>query len=91
MSSRTCISTAESFIKSKLGDPRSAQFEHTKSCSKGLLKELSKVGPHNWHFGYVQKGAVNAKNAFGGYVGFKQYSVLIKNGAVVTSCLDDCE
>ena len=33
-------------------------------------------------------GSVNSKNRFGGYVGGKQYQVLIKNGRVIRYCME---
>lgn len=69
-----CISIAERVIANTLKDPSSAQFRHA-TCSKDAWGSVPIKGM-GVAFGWTQKGEVNAKNSFGGYVGFTRYQVL---------------
>lgn len=83
-----CTSIAEDYIKATLKDPFSAQFVHGRACYKGALKRSLMQGG-SWVFGYLQEGTVNAKNSYGGYVGFRSYKALIRDGIVVNYCTVD--
>lgn len=84
-----CLAVVEPFIADKMKDPGSVQFRHT-DCQKGFWGSAPIFGmPHA--FGYIQIGMINAKNAYGGYVGFRPYKALIRNGAVVRHCISDTE
>ena len=87
MSTRDCVTAAEQTIASGLKDPGSAQFTHA-PCEKGYWQSVPIMGM-SVAFGYFQKGSVNAKNAYGGYVGFRPYSALIRNGRVIRYCISD--
>jgi len=82
-----CKSIAEATIKFGLKDPSSAVFSHS-SCSTGYWNSVPIMGLPI-AFGYMQTGTVNAKNSFGGYVGAKGYSVLIRNGNVIRWCINN--
>lgn len=82
-----CVSIAENTISNTLKDPNSAQFRN-QQCFKGYWSSAPIIGM-SVAFGWVQKGEVNSKNSFGGYVGFRPYQVLIRNGQVVRYCLAD--
>lgn len=90
MSEDQCRRIAEQDIANQLKDPNSAQFRDEQPCYKGWLSSAPLLGMKA-AFGYVQKGEVNGKNSFGGYVGFSPYLVLIKNGQVVRSCITDSD
>jgi hypothetical protein len=81
MSSVECVSIAESIISSGLKDPSSAQFKHGR-LFKGHWNSVPILGM-GVVFGWIQQGEVNGKNSYGGYVGFKSYQVLIKDGKAV--------
>ena len=88
MSAAACTSLAETHIKGTLKDPFSAQFVHGQPCYRGAMKQsLLKGGA--WLFGYLQEGTVNAKNSYGGYVGFRQYKALMRGNMVVNYCIID--
>jgi hypothetical protein len=87
MSSEECRLITESFISNTLKDPSSAQFRHS-NCSKGYWGSVPIKGM-KVAFGWIQKGEVNGKNSFGGYVGFRSYQVLIKDGKVGRYCVSD--
>jgi hypothetical protein len=90
MSPAECKTLAEQTISSKLKDPSSAQFRNEQPCFKGWMSSVPVLGIKA-AFGYLQKGEVNGKNSFGGYVGFRPYMVLMKDGLVVRSCITDAD
>jgi hypothetical protein len=59
-----------------LFDPFSAQYQ-LKSPVKGWKSNRDGIS-----YGWLVEGLVNAKNRMGGYVGYKPFSVLIRNGEV---------
>lgn len=59
------VEQAKEAVAAGLKDPQSAQFREVKVCRSGKIVE----------------GEVNAKNAFGGYVGFEPFYYV--DGAVV--------
>lgn len=86
MTPEECISVAESTIRSQLKDPMSAEFTGEMDC----MKEGAGAVPLLFmgkKYGYIQTGQVNAKNSFGGRVGFRNFKVLMKNGKAVRSCI----
>jgi len=88
MTAKQCTDVAEQFVRSTLKDPMSAQFTSGGACVKGALRDgLIRGG--TTHFGYLQTGTVNAKNSYGGYVGFRPYKVVMRNGIVVSDCIGD--
>ena len=90
MPAEECKTLAEQTISSKLKDPGSAQFRNEQPCFKGWMSSVPLLGMKA-AFGYLQKGEVNGKNSFGGYVGFRPYMVLIKDGTVIRSCITDAD
>jgi hypothetical protein len=82
-----CVSVAERVIADSLKDPGSAQFRHAQ-CFKGHWGSAPIFGM-GVAFGWIQQGEVNAKNSYGGYVGFKAYQVLIKNGTAIRYCINN--
>lgn len=88
MTQSECLSVAEQAIASQLKDPSSAQFRNETPCHTGYSKNVPLLG-RSAQFGYLQDGEVNGKNSFGGYVGFRPYHVLVRNGVAVVSCITD--
>ncbi len=86
MTEQQCAEIAEGFIRTTLKDPMSAQFIRTMPCVKGHMKQ-SLIKGGNTNFGYLHRGQVNAKNSYGGYVGFRPYNMIIKNGVVMDYCV----
>lgn len=87
MTPAECITLAETVVSNGFNDPSSAQFRH-KPCFKGAMNSVPILGMKA-AFGWIQQGEVNAKNVYGGYVGFRPYNVLIKDGSVVRYCVTD--
>lgn len=88
MTESQCLATAENHIAGLLKDPSSAQFRGETPCTKGWSGKAPLLGMAAVS-GYVQTGQVNGKNSFGGYVGFRNYEVVMKNGRVMRSCIAD--
>jgi hypothetical protein len=82
-----CISLAERVVADTFKDPGSTQFRHS-PCFKGYWKSIPTLNM-GVEFGWIQQGEVNGKNPDGGYVGFRSYKVLIKDGAVIRYCISD--
>lgn len=84
-----CVSVAERLIANSLKDPSSAQFRHS-PCFKGYWGSVPILGM-GVEFGWIQSGEVNGKNSYGGYVGYRPYQMLIKNGEAIRYCVTDNE
>ena len=91
VSSSQCTNLAKTFIKNKLKDPSSAQFNNV-YCYKGWLGSVPIVGV-SATFGYTFGGNVNGKNSYGGYTGFTPFIGVVRddgNGArVVRYCITE--
>jgi hypothetical protein len=84
-----CVSLAERVIAGSVTDPGSAQFRHSQ-CFKGYWKSVPTLNM-GVEFGWIQQGEVNVKNPSGGFVGFRTYKVLIKDGTVIRYCINDID
>ena len=73
---------ATEFFQSHLRDPGSAQYRWTQ-VERGWLRHAPIHGGRIV-YGYKLDVDVNAKNAFGGYVGFRKYSFIFRNGKIET-------
>lgn len=87
IAAQECISLGERVIAGSLKDPAAAQFRNS-GCSKGYWGSVPIMGL-GVEFGWLQTGEVNGKNSYGGYVGFRPYQVLIRDGAVIRYCISD--
>jgi len=87
MMAAECVAIAEQVVGNRLRDPNSAQFRHLQ-CYQGYWTSVPVRGM-GVEFGWRQEGQVNAKNAFGGYVGFRSYYVLIRDNSVIRYCISD--
>ena len=87
MTPEECVKIAEEFVSNAMKDPSSAQFKNSQ-CYKGYWNSVPLFGMPV-AFGWIQAGEVNGKNSFGGYVGFRPYQILMKNGEVVRYCIAD--
>jgi hypothetical protein len=65
-----------------LFDPYSAQYR-IGTPYQGFSTKAPILGGGPDKFGYLVDVGVNGKNRFGGYVGEKQFRLLIKNGQVI--------
>lgn len=79
---------AKAYFTSILKDPDSAQFKMgyvgKAHCNKGTLWGGDVV----WH-GYAANVYVNAKNSYGGYVGFKPYTLLWRQDGTIGKHIGD--
>jgi hypothetical protein len=73
------VKVGEAFIKRDLADPYSAHIEWPYT----FVPFDEKVPFFKRTTGYATCVTVNAKNAYGGYVGEQTYRILIRNGTVI--------
>lgn len=72
----------EDHFSHSLFDPYSAHYRFEKPY-QGFSTKAPIVGGGPDKFGWLVEVGVNAKNRLGGYVGEKQFRLLIKNGRVI--------
>ncbi len=82
ISTSRCFTIVERGIRSRMKDPVSTRFNHA-SCKRGYFYKFTGYSQPKPIYGYVYQGEVNGKNSYGGYVGFKKYYALVKDGRVV--------
>ena len=73
---------AKEFLSRHLKDPYSAQYQWG-SIYQGWMREAP-INGGGLVFGYILDVSVNAKNSFGGYVGFKPYKFVFYGGSIKT-------
>ena len=73
------VRIGEEFIKADLADPDSAKFEWPFQ----FVPMTEKVPLSKRTTGYATCLRYNAKNLMGGYVGYKQYRIIIRDGTVI--------
>lgn len=83
-----CIAAVESKVPYMMKDPSSVQWQHDGACSKGFWGSVPAAGL-GIAYGYLQTGAINAKNSYGAYVGFASYQALVRDGRVIRYCVID--
>ena len=70
------------FLKGSLKDPGSARIDWS-TVSPGWMREAPLHGG-SLKFGYVLNASVNAKNSYGGYIGYKPFKFLFFNGKIIS-------
>lgn len=73
---------ALNFLKQNLKDPDSAKIEW-KEIKKGWMREAIIYG-HKLLFGYILEANVNAKNSYGGYIGYKLFTFVFFNDSIIS-------
>jgi len=73
------VQVGEKYIKASLLDPYSAHID----WSYNFVPFTEKVPFFKRTTGYASCVTVNAKNAYGGYVGEKTYRIIIRDGRVI--------
>lgn len=68
-----------------LKDPDSAKYRFESEPTKAYTRKAPVAGGGISEFGYYIKVLVNAKNSYGGYTGWEEYRLLIRDDKVVTS------
>jgi hypothetical protein len=71
----------ETLIKGTMFDPDSAQFQWDYGFVGGYWKPVLQGKRYGWW----TCGRVNGRNRMGGYVGFRAFAVVIRNGQIVHS------
>jgi hypothetical protein len=85
MTQLECEAVAKREIQSVLKDSASAIYEFGK-CRKRGINSIPVIGKPK-EYGYYIPVMVNAKNSFGGYTGFKESRVIMRNGVVIRKSL----
>lgn len=67
------------YFDKALLDPHSAKFRH----DKPYKSEVRDVRTNKVEHGWVVRIWVNAKNAFGGYTGYRPFTLLVRDGKVI--------
>lgn len=73
-----------------LKDPSSVQMRKLSEPEKGWVTVCTQPGvpPYNYctqrmfYFGYLVKAEINAKNSYGGYNGFKEWTYLFRGDSI---------
>ena len=73
------VRIGEAFVREDLADPDSAKFKWPFS----FVAFSEKVPMFKRTTGYATCLTYNAKNAYGAYVGYRQYRITIRNGNVI--------
>ena len=79
-----CQQLAMRAVGNSLKDPYTARYRFEPSCPKNYLNSYGK-----YYYGYHMGGTVNGKNSYGGYVGETRFDVIIQNGVVIATCIED--
>ena len=71
--------TIKEYYSHQLRDPYSAQYRWIKPPAKGFFFDRDKLtdNPTKFYYGYIVFVGINAKNAYGGYVGEQEHVVLL--------------
>ncbi|HMS26260.1 MAG TPA: hypothetical protein PKC80_02675 [Burkholderiaceae bacterium] len=72
-----------SYLEPRLKDPDSALTKNITKPKKGYLTLTSIAAGSSYTYGWIVHFEVNAKNSYGGYVGYKEYSVVFRDGKVM--------
>lgn len=69
---------AVSYLETRLLDAASAQYKWA-SIERGWARDAI-ISGGGVYYGYLLVGQINAKNSYGGYVGFRRYQFIFQNG-----------
>lgn len=71
------------WMNDTLKDPFSAQLEILAPPEKSWWGNLgSLLYPRDIHYCWLIKSRINAKNSFGGYIGWKRYNFFFRDGKI---------
>ena len=76
----------KSYLEQRLKDPYSAEYRHIRGPEKRWARLFAQG-----NYGYSVCYIINAKNSFGGYMGYKTHNFIIYNGQVVQHVYESCE
>lgn len=75
----------ETAVREDLRDPESARFEWPYGFRRGTYKSRSGASSEGW----ITCGTVNAKNAYGGYVGREAVAAVVSGQSVINVVFDE--
>lgn len=70
------------YFAESLKDPESVKYKEITAPEKGWVT-LSFVEGGGRVYGWLVRATINAKNSYGGYIGYTTYSFLFRNGKLV--------
>jgi ketosteroid isomerase-like protein len=75
----------EQYFQKVLRYPESIDYREVTAPKQGFVKTVSGVfvGHDTYYYGWTVTATINAKNSFGGYVGFKTYTFLFRGERIV--------
>lgn len=82
------------YFLATLKDPSSIQYGDMTSPTKGFFQNRAPLitgGKVSTVYGWIVNTSINAKNSYGGYVGFKPYSFLFRGEQIVHIDIPDAE
>ena len=78
-----CEKVIKKWMKDNLRDPFSAQIEEISQPEKSWWGQLGGLAvARDIKYGWVVTAKINAKNAYGGYIGFKKYWFYFRDGEI---------
>ena len=76
------------YFDATLKDPASIQYKEVTEPRKDWVRDAPIAG-YQMHYGWIVKATINAKNSYGGYVGFKTYSFLFRGEQIIETITPD--
>jgi hypothetical protein len=76
------------YLREQLKDPLSVQYGEISAPEKGFFSTkmgLAYGGRTKRAYGWLVNASINAKNSYGGYVGFKTYQFLFRGEDIVAA------
>lgn len=89
MSQGDCETLIKSAIELTLKDPSSAQYRAVSQCRRAIDLIITRGG-NAYVAAYRIDLQVNARNSFGGYVGFTPYAAVMRNGEILQLVSGKC-
>jgi hypothetical protein len=79
------------YFDDTLKDPNSVQYREVTAPETGSMQSRSLAAGNKITYGWLVKATINAKNTYGGYVGFRTYSFLFRGEQIVDTITPDAE
>jgi hypothetical protein len=87
MTQDECQAIAAVVIADAFKDSASVRFRH-RGCVQGYWRATTLLDMP-LVYGWFQKGTVNGKNSLGGYTGYKEYLVIMRDHKPIRYCITD--
>lgn len=77
------------YFDATLKDPSSLQYRELTTPTKGYMQKKIGLGGTTTNYGWLVKATINAKNTYGGYVGFQTYSFLFRGEQIIDTIVPE--